>query len=360
MGKDENRKLKINTVKFVRNIIIAVVALIIAAAIFIIAPNYTKDQDDGKTHLIINNKNLTSNDRLSNDLVVENGIVYLSKEDITRFFDKYLYYEKQYNRYITTTSTKVASIMVGEYKIEVNGVSTPIAGTVIEKNGTVYLPFSEMKDIYNVDVQNIEETNIVLIDSLDREQTKAEVTKNLSIKLKAKTLSRTLEKIKKGDQVVVISKLQSGWSKVRTVDGIIGYVKTDKLQNETKVRENMEEEKQISGEKISMVWDYYSESRPAPTRTGTTIKAVNVVAPSFFALKTLENGEIRDKAQEAGKKYIEWAKGNNYKVWAIFSNESLIETTSVILNDYKKRQQTIENIVNLAVKYGVDGINLDF
>lgn len=360
MGKDENRKLKINTVKFVRNIIIAVVALIIAAAIFIIAPNYTKDQDDGKTHLIINNKNLTSNDRLSNDLVVENGIVYLSKEDITRFFDKYLYYEKQYNKYITTTSTKVASITVGEYKIEVNGVSIPIAGTVIEKNGTVYLPFSEMKDIYNVDVQNIEETNIVLIDSLDREQTKAEVTKNLSIKLKAKTLSRTLEKIKKGDQVVVISKLQSGWSKVRTVDGIIGYVKTDKLQNETKVRENMEEEKQISGEKISIVWDYYSESRVAPTRTGTTIKGVNVVAPSFFVLKKLGNGEIIDKAQDAGKKYIEWAKGNNYKVWAMFSNDSMIETTSEILNDYKTRQQTIENIVNLAVKYGVDGINLDF
>lgn len=360
MGKDENRKLKINTVKFVRNIIIAVVALIIAAVIFIIAPNYTKDQDDGKTHLIINNKNLTSNDRLSNDLVVENGIVYLSKEDITRFFDKYLYYEKQYNKYITTTSTKVASITVGEYKIEVNGVSTPIAGTVIEKNGTVYLPFSEMKDIYNVDVQNIEETNIVLIDSLDREQTKAEVTKNLSIKLKAKTLSRTLEKIKKGDQVVVISKLQSGWSKVRTVDGIIGYVKTDKLQNETKVRENMEEEKQISGEKISIVWDYYSESRVAPTRTGTTIKGVNVVAPSFFVLKKLGNGEIIDKAQDAGKKYIEWAKGNNYKVWAMFSNDSMIETTSEILNDYKTRQQTIENIVNLAVKYGVDGINLDF
>ena len=122
----------------------------------------------------------------------------------------------------------------------------------------------------------------------------------------------------------------------------------------------MEEEKQISGEKISIVWDYYSESRVAPTRTGTTIKGVNVVAPSFFVLKKLGNGEIIDKAQDAGKKYIEWAKGNNYKVWAMFSNDSMIETTSEILNDYKTRQQTIENIVNLAVKYGVDGINLDF
>ena len=68
-------------------------------------------------------------------------------------------------------------------------------------------------------------------------------------------------------------------------------------------------------------------------------------------LKTLGKGEIIDKVGENGKKYIEWAKGNNYKVWAMFSNDSMIETTSEILNDYKLRQKTIENIVDLAFYY---------
>lgn len=360
MKKEEKNGLKINKIKFIRNIIISVVALIIAAGIFILAPNYTKEENDGKIHLIINNKNLTSSDRLSNDIIVENGVVYLSKDDIKRFFDKYIYYESAYNQYITTTDTKVASIVVGEYKMEVNGVNTPIAGTVIERNGAVYLPFSEMKDVYNVDIQNIEQNKIILVDSLEREQIKAEASKNLSIKLKAKTLSRTLEKVKKGDSLVVISKLQNGWTKVRTENGIIGYVKSDKLQDEKIIRENREKEKQITDEKVSIVWDYYSESRVAPNRAGTTIKGINVVAPTFFMLKESGNGEIIDKAQEAGKKYISWAKGNNYKIWAMFVNNSLKDTTSTILNDYKLRKQTIENIVNLAVKYGVDGINLDF
>lgn len=360
MKKEEKNGLKINKIKFIRNIIISVVALIIAAGIFILAPNYTKEENDGKIHLIINNKNLTSSDRLSNDIIVENGVVYLSKDDIKRFFDKYIYYESAYNKYITTTDTKVASIVVGEYKMEVNGINTPIAGTVIERNGAVYLPFSEMKDVYNVDIQNIEQNKIILVDSLEREQIKAEASKNLSIKLKAKTLSRTLEKVKKGDSLVVISKLQSGWTKVRTENGIIGYVKSDKLQDEKTIRENREKEKQITDEKVSIVWDYYSESRIAPNREGTSIKGINVVAPTFFMLKESGNGEIIDKAQEAGKKYISWAKGNNYKTWAMFVNNSLKDTTSTILNDYKLRQQTIENIVNLAVKYGVDGINLDF
>lgn len=365
MEKEEKRGLKINKIKFIRNIIISLIALIIVAVIFMVAPNYVMEEDDGKIHLIINNTNLTSSDRLSNDVLIENGVIYLSEQDISRFFDSYLYYENKYNQYITTSNTKVATIEVGSNKMEVNGISTPISGTIIERDGEngekiVYLPFSEMKDVYNVEIQNIEETNIILIDSLDREQITAEATKDFSVKLKTKFLSRTIDKVKKGEQVVVISKTNDGWAKIRTAKGKIGYVKIDKLQNEKKVRENMEQEQQIENEKISMVFDYYSESRVAPNRNGTTITGVNVVSPSFFVLKELGKGEIIDKVGTSGQNYIKWAKENGYKVWAMFANDSMIETTSEILNDYKVRKQTIENIVDLAVQYGIDGINLDF
>ncbi len=365
MEKEEKRGLKINKIKFIRNIIISLIALIIVAVIFMVAPNYVMEEDDGKIHLIINNTNLTSSDRLSNDVLIENGVIYLSEQDISRFFDSYLYYENKYNQYITTSNTKVATIEVGGNKMEVNGISTPISGTIIERDGEngekiVYLPFSEMKDVYNVEIQNIEETNIILIDSLDREQITAEATKDFSVKLKTKFLSRTIDKVKKGEQVVVISKTNDGWAKIRTAKGKIGYVKIDKLQNEKKVRENMEQEQQIENEKISMVFDYYSESRVAPNRNGTTITGVNVVSPSFFVLKELGKGEIIDKVGTSGQNYIKWAKENGYKVWAMFANDSMIETTSEILNDYKVRKQTIENIVDLAVQYGIDGINLDF
>ena len=365
MEKEGKKGLKINKIKFVRHIIISLIALGIVAVIFVVAPNYTMEEDDGKTHLIINNNNLTSSDRLSNDVLIENGVIYLSEQDISRFFDNYLYYESKYNQYITTSNTKVATIEVGSNKMEVNGISTTISGTIIEREGpdgnkVVYLPFSEMKDIYNVEIQNIEETNIILIDSLDREQITAEATKDFSVKLKTKFFSRTIDKVKKGEQVIVISKTDNGWAKIRTANGKIGYVKADKLQNEQKVRDNMEQEKQIENEKISMVFDYYSESRVAPNRNGTEIAGVNVVSPSFFVLKELGKGEIIDKVGENGKKYIEWAKENDYKVWAMFANDSKIETTSEILNDYKIRKQTIESIVDLAVQYGIDGINLDF
>ncbi len=372
MDIEEKRKRVINKKKFTRNICISLVALLLVAGIFVIAPNYMKDDDDGKAHVLINNKNLTSPEGLSNDnrlskdkvlsnnLLIENGVVYLSKEDISRFFDKYLYYDSKYNQYITTSDTKVATIEVGAHKMEVNGISSVIVGTILEKDGVIYLPFSEMADVYNVEVQNVEETNTVIIDSLDREQKQAEASKNLSVKLKTKFFSRTIDKVLKGEKVVVISQTNDGWTKVRTAKGKIGYVKTDKLQNETIVRENLEKTNQLADQKISMVWDYYSESKVAPNRNGTTITGINVVAPSFFVLKKLGQGEIIDKVGENGKQYITWAKNNNYRIWAMFSNDSMIETTSEILNDYKLRKQAIEKIVDLAVRYGLDGINLDF
>jgi spore germination protein YaaH len=44
----------------------------------------------------------------------------------------------------------------------------------------------------------------------------------------------------------------------------------------------------------------------------------------------------------------------------MLSNESMPETTSEIMNDYKLRNTLINNIVNLIVEYDLDGINIDF
>ncbi len=94
-----------------------------------------------------------------------------------------------------------------------------------------------------------------------------------------------------------------------------------------------------------------------PTRT-EKIEGINVISPSFASIKN--QGELRTKIGEAGKNYIKWAKDNDYKIWAIVSNDSDKATTSEILNDYKLREKLINNIVKLASSYNIDGINIDF
>lgn len=351
MTYEEQEKKK----KMIVRTFFTIVALIVLFIIAMIANNYIILDNNEVTNLVINNRNVTSD--LKNDVLIENNIIYLSEDDVQNFFDKYLYLEEENNKFITTYDKKIAEIGFDENKININGSDKQIYAHVINKDGIDYLPISEMKDVYNIEIDNIEETKVVTMDSLDREQKKAVVTSNIAVKSSTNFIARTVDRLEKGETVVVISS-ENGVSRVRTPRGKIGYIKTKKLDDEFTVREALVEEKQING-KVNLTWDYYSMYGQAPDRSGTTIDGVNVVSPAFFHLS--EDGLIDENVGDAGERYIEWAHGNNYRVWPMISNAEIgMDVTSEVMNSYEKRKALIEELVNVCVKYDLDGINVDF
>lgn len=338
---------------------ILIVALFLVCTIFVLkyANNYVRNDITDKTNIVINNNNVTTS--LKKDIFVENGVVYISKNDIANFFDPYIYYDEKYNQIITGSDTKIAALVVGEKKMTNNGSTVSISAAVIERDETYYIPFSCLNDIYHVKTKYIEETDTVVIDSLNRKFVVADSSKNNSIKQVRTSISRTVDKVEKGENLVVVTdSSKDGWVKVRTDRGKLGYVKEDTITNQTVVRENLEMEKQITGN-ISLVWEYFSEYGSAPSRTGK-LQGVNVVSPTFFTLKDEGKGEVKENVGDSGKAYIQWAHDNGYKVWPSISNNSYINTTSEIMRDYKLRQDLINRIVSLVVKYDLDGINIDF
>ena len=339
-----------------RRILVVLILLLMIIFILIKAENYIREATEDKINLIINNNNVT--ERLKNDVKIENGIIYLSMEDIQNFFDKYIYIEDEINEVVTTYDKKIASVGFEVNRLIINGSTTKINACAIKENETVYLPISEMTDVYNIEIANIESKNIITIDSLNREQIKAYTKSNLSVKWKKDIFSKTVDKVKKGDIVIAISDDESGWTKIRTANGEIGHVKSNKLTNFTTVREEWGQEKQIDG-KVNMFWDYFSQYVQAPDRTGQKVEGVNVVSPSFFYLD--KDGELNENVGNSGLAYIEWAHSNGYKVWPMISNaDAGIKVTSTILNSYTKRQELIQDIVEMCVKYEIDGVNIDF
>lgn len=106
-----------------------------------------------------------------------------------------------------------------------------------------------------------------------------------------------------------------------------------------------------------MIWDYYTSVVPARTEK---IEGINVVSPSFAYIKN-EQGDLQLKIGDAGKNYINWAHNCGYKIWSAVSNsEAGKAVTSKILNDYKLREELINNIMKLVNSYNIDGINIDF
>lgn len=354
MSKEEVEKKK----KLITRTFFTMITIIIVIFIAFIANDYIILDKNKKTNLVINNKNVTSN--LKNDILIEDDIIYLSKSDIANFFDKYIYDEKTSNQIITTYDKKIAAIGFEENTITINGSEKKIYAHAIKKDNIEYLPISEMKDVYDIEIQNIEETKVITMDSLEKEQKRAIVSSDLAVKSSTNFISKTVDRVKKGNSVIVISS-NKGYTKIRTENGKLGYVKSDKLENEYTVREAMTEEKQIEG-KVNLTWDYYSTYGSAPARDGTSIEGVNVVSPAFFYLD--ENGKFKENVGDEGEAYIKWAHDNGYKVWPMFSNAEAasksLSITSNIMNSYEKRQKLIENIVDACVKYKIDGINMDF
>ncbi len=353
MSKEERQKKK----KVITRTFFTMIAMIIIIFVALIVNDYIV-LENKKTNLVINNKNVTSN--LKNDILIEDNIIYLSKPDIANFFDPYIYDEKETNQIVTTYDKKIATIGFEDNTIIINGSEKRIYAHAIKKHEVDYLPISEMKDVYDIEIQNIEKTNVITMDSLDKEQKRAIVSSNLPVKSSTNIIAKTMDRVKKGESVRVVSS-DKGYTKIRTENGKVGYVKSDKLENEYVVREAMMEEKQVDG-KINLIWDYYSVYGSAPDREGTSIEGVNVVSPAFFYLD--EKGNLKENIGNKGKAYIEWAHKNGYKVWPMISNAEAatksLSITSNIMNHYEKRQKLIENIVNACVKYKLDGINVDF
>lgn len=344
-----------------------IVVLVFALAVWFVlktATNYIKDDIVGKTNLVINNSNTTKN--LKNDVIVENGVVYVSTKDIANFFDDHIFYDNKYDQIITTSETKVATLKLNENKAKVNGSTVDLVASAKKIGEQFYLPFSEISEsVYNVETTYIEDTNTVVLVSLDRELTYANSSKKNSVKSKPTMFSKTVDKIEKGDNVTVVPSKngdEKGWTKVTTENGKIGYVKTTTLANTKKIRDNLEMGKQIQGN-VSFVWEYFSKYAKAPQRT-EKIDGVNVVAPTFFSLSDSKKGAIVANVGQAGQNYINWAHSNGYRVWPWVANEATNKAdkdlTSEILNDYKLREKLISSIVSAVEMYNLDGINLDF
>lgn len=357
MGEIEKKKSKIGII--IAIIIIALVLIVGAiGGYYVIKRNYIVSKIN-QTNLIINNSNATSS--LKNNVYIKDGVVYVSKPDIYNFFDNTIIYDENYNQVVTTSNTKIASLPIDSKQIQVNSSNTTIKAGAIILDEVAYVPISELDEVYNIKTTYVESEDLVYIDSLDREQQTATLKKDSSIKYKPTIISATLAKAKQGDTLTIANRsdypVPNGWTRVRTENGTLGYIQTGKLNEFKTIREKAEEKAKIEGP-ISLAWDYYSEYVSAPTRTGK-ITGVNVVSPSFFYMTKYSTTNIYENVGNEGIAYVNWAHGNGYQVWPMFTNSNMSET-SKMLSDYKSRENVINQIIKYIKQYNLDGINIDF
>ena len=313
MKELKERLIKAKKLKFMRNVIVGVIALLIAAFIINIAPGYKRDKYKDVVNLIIDEHNVTED--LKNMLYInENKTVYMSEEDVKELFDENIYYDQENNQIITTSYTKVANIEIEEKQMNVNDSKVNMLDAIIKINDKIYLPISDMELVYNIKIKYIEETNRVVIENLNRGLIKATVTDNASIKFKQRSLSKDVGEVVKGEQVSCYYTTSRGWRQIRTENGTVGYVKANKLDDEYIIRQDMEQKQKAKKIKIDLSENQFNY--------------------------TDENGEV--------------------KLWQTINLKSMSNDIEEMLKDYKTRTQTIDVVMNLLGGNDIKGININF
>lgn len=313
------------------------------------------------THIIIEGECV-----LTSENQITDGRILLPLDVVRDHIDSNINWDAQVHKLTITTRDRVIRMKTGSLEAYVNNEPVTLNIPAQETDGTVYVPIEFLSGYYGITIKYVEANNAVIIDFLDSVRQSASLVKEGAVIRKGDSIFDPI--VKKYDTKTIedvelrVYEEYEKWYKVRTEDGIIGYiekkfVKVMLVQPAGGISEGTEENvwKPENG-KICMAWDYaYKVKNNLDSRQ--TIEGLDVISPTWFQVVG-KDGEVKNFADSS---YVKWAHGRGYKVWALFSNSFDNSTeTGAFLNNADSRDNAIKQVLAFASLYELDGINIDF
>ena len=227
----------------------------------------------------------------------------------------------------------------------------------------MYLSLSFIQQYTNIRFEVFQDPNRVVISNEWGTVDYTQVKRSTEVREKGGIKSPILTEAARGDLVTVLEELDS-WSEICTEDGFVGYVKNSALGGTQSVLYEEEytepEFPHISrDDTINMAWHQVT-NQTANTQVESVLastKGVNVISPTWFYLNDDEGGI----ASLASSDYVSYCHENGVEVWALVSNfENDDVDTTLVLNTTSSRDTLVNNLIAEAVRYNLDGINVDF
>jgi len=291
---------------------------------------------------------------------MEGDVIYISLNFIKEYIDFDIFYDEKEKMVIITDQDKVLRYIVDEDKATINHREFMLDLPVKEIEGQVYLPEDILSSQYGLEINFWENTRAITIDSFNSNYIIGQVIMEgghirTNFDIKAPIV---LENIDVETNLFIFEEYMD-WYKVRTFDGIIGfiekkYIKIDLISNIYSTESNYSLDNMTS-EKINLTWDY-TNRKMENFKEANIIYGVNILSPTWFEIID-ENGNINDKGN---KDYVREYKGLGYKIWPLISNGFDPDLTNKLLSSSSTREKLIKDILLLYYEYGVDGINIDF
>lgn len=278
--------------------------------------------------------------------------------------DPNIRYEKGSQSLILTTPAKVMHLQMGEKEAQLNNKQVQLRFAPEEKKGLLYMPIQPLKELYGIAVHEDRNTGAVLLlragDTVQMGKVTGDEDSKTALRKGPSKHERILADMPGGTSLRIWGS-EASWYFVQMDNGYAGYVPKSKVKlGEKKTVEAVPEEptqaeRSWQGKPVNLAWEAVYQKKPDPSVIDQ-LTGVNVVSPTWFSIIDGE-GNVRSNADIA---YVQKAHARGMEVWGLLNNSFDPDITSEAMATYETRLNAINQILEFAKMYHLDGINLDF
>ncbi|MGF9700554.1 glycosyl hydrolase family 18 protein [Paenibacillus sp. MABNR03] len=276
-------------------------------------------------------------------------------------------YEADTGDIIIATPQRVLHMKEGSTKAELNHSDYPMSVKPEVIGGEAYIPLKPLKEVYGIAIQEDTTTGAVLL------MRGGDTIQYAEIDTLSSKSDKTVPLYKRGgesspiiadmEQKARVRVWQTGdeQSFVQLDNGYAGYVDnkyislTEKKELDKPKFTLTAAEKKWQSKSVNLVWEAVYNRQPDVGSIGK-MPGVNVVSPTWFHI-TDGQGNLKSKADKA---YVNWAHRSGMEVWGLMDNSFDPDITKEAVSSYETRTHIIEQMLEYADTYQLDGINIDF
>lgn len=306
-------------------------------------------------------------ERSNEKAVLLNDRVYVPLELVQEQINERFYLDVHEKQILFTTPTQLIQTSIGSKEYESNQTLESSGYPLSEqKSGTVYVCLDFVKKLTGISFQVYEKPSRVVIDLTPEKKTVATLKKNAKLRYQPSWKGVIVADLKKQQSIQIVAQKnneETGFCRVMTQDGVIGYVKKrclgkkmiklEKERTKQPVYTNIRKDRPIH-----LVWhqvtnqmaNTYLESLLSKT------KGINTISPTWFSVVG-EDGTI---SSLASSNYVQKAHEMGLEVWGLVDDFQKRVSMYRVLSSTTVRQQLIKNLMNQVETYGLDGLNVDF
>ncbi len=356
-------------------VLIAIALIVVIGAVGVGAMlmekySYSKERADLTEYFDVRGEGdvpvILQDERIEEHARLMDGVCYFDFATVHKYFNDRFFEDKKEGLLLYVLPDAVVSSQIGTQTVSVGGEESGRDYTIARYEGeTLYVAVDFVKEYCNFSYALFGNPDRMQVYTEWNARQSATILKDTQVRYQGGVKSDILTDVPKGTEVIVLEEMEN-WSKVKTEDAFIGYVENKRLSEQTTVEQTPVTDfmepvytSNIRDHKINLAWHVVA----GPTGNDTLIpllqgtKSVNVVSPTWFALSD-NAGNFTSFASE---NYVNTAHDMGLEVWALIDNfrHEGVDTYEVLAG-FSTRQYLINGLIEAALQYDLDGINIDF